>query len=298
MNPTVTLVSAVALSAVVGGAVSLALAPASAPLSAPSGVAPGALAGLGDAVLALQREQERLAGAIDELRMDVAGATPGDQRLPRGEIEAVVAEVLAARAPEPAPGTPTGVPVEPPFDEQAALERLLAGDLDEGEAQRLWRQAADHGAADALLQAFEERVEADPTNPDARVDLGVACLQRIQEVGNGPLAGVYATRADQAFDAALAIDERHWDARFHKAVALSFWPPVFGKQGAAIQQFEVLVAQQAGSVQKPAFARTHLLLGNMYAQMGELEKAQAAWRHGAELFPAFEPLQEQLALNP
>ena len=53
-----------------------------------------------------------------------------------------------------------------------------------------------------------------------------------------------ANKADQAFDAALAVDEKHWDARFTKATALSFWPPIFGKQAESVRQFEILIDQQ------------------------------------------------------
>jgi tetratricopeptide (TPR) repeat protein len=126
--------------------------------------------------------------------------------------------------------------------------------------------------------------------------LGQAYIARIAEVGSSPLAGKYALAADQAFDRALTTDPEHLSARFHKAVALSFWPPVFGKQGAAIAQFEQLVGRQARLTARPSFAETHLLLGNLYEQTGQREKAIAAWQQGATLFPGHTGLAQQLEL--
>jgi len=115
------------------------------------------------------------------------------------------------------------------------------------------------------------------------------------KAGNGPEAGIWATKADKAFDAALAVDDHCWDARFSKAVSLSFWPPVFGKQGEAIKNFEVLTEQQASQPSDPKFAQTWLLLGNMYQQTGRMDQALATWQKGLALFPGNEALQAQIA---
>jgi len=77
-------------------------------------------------------------------------------------------------------------------------------------------------------------------------------------------------------------------------MSLSFWPPVFGKQGEAIRQFEILVDQQADLPRDARYAETHLLLGNMYRQIGEEEQSLAAWQHGLELYPDHLELQGQL----
>jgi cytochrome c-type biogenesis protein CcmH/NrfG len=111
-------------------------------------------------------------------------------------------------------------------------------------------------------------------------------------VPDGQERGLYATKADQAFDAALASDPQHWTARFSKAMSLSFWPPIFGKQGEAITQFETIVAQQESSGQaKPEFAQSYLFLGNLYAQGGKADKAAEVWKKGLSLFPENESLK-------
>ena len=119
-------------------------------------------------------------------------------------------------------------------------------------------------------------------------------LQKTQLSGNGPEAGLWAMKADQAFDDILALDEQHWDARFTKAVALSFWPPIFGKQSEAIRQFEVLREQQRHQTPSAGHGQTYLLLGNLYQQMGQTEKALQVWQEGAGIFPDMAELQAQI----
>src|SRR6185295_3541836 len=86
----------------------------------------------------------------------------------------------------------------------AALAKLLDPNLDDVERQKLWREFSAQGLTDALIAEYEQRAEREPNNPDRKVELGEAYLQKIFEVGNSPLAGVWATKADGAFDAALA----------------------------------------------------------------------------------------------
>jgi tetratricopeptide (TPR) repeat protein len=88
---------------------------------------------------------------------------------------------------------------------------------------------------------------------------------------------------------------RSWDARFAKAVSLSFWPPLLGKQNEAIKNFEVLVEQQAGQPQKPEYAQTYWALGNMYTQSGDKAKALATWQQGLALYPGNAQLEAQIA---
>lgn len=251
----------------------------------------------------LQSEQARMTRALDELQ--TRGASGAGERLESGqELERLVEQALARQlsalearsAREEA-----AVEASEPLDKQALFASVFATEvggepLDSAARQEAWKKLEAAGLAQEAIAWFEEQAEQDPTNPDKRVEVGEAYLLHLQEVGNGPMAGVLATKADRAFDAALEIDSGHWNARFNKAVALSFWPPVFGKQTEAIRQFERLVEQQDPGDHSPKLAQTHLLLGNMYQQLGQQEKAQAAWQLGARLFPQNQALAHQLEL--
>jgi tetratricopeptide (TPR) repeat protein len=110
-------------------------------------------------------------------------------------------------------------------------------------------------------------------------------------------AGQWAMKADSTFDSILKANPENWDARFTKAVSYSFWPPMFGKQQAAIDNFEILVSQQANQTPDPKFAQTHLLLGNLYYQTGQGDKAKEAWSNGLAQFPEDAALREQLGIE-
>jgi len=249
-------------------------------------------------VAELSRSQQGLAEDLRRLREEdqLHPVAAGRSEVP--DVDAAVARWMAEHG-SAAGAAPLAA------DESAAatddsLEQALAlldGDLSDTERQRLWRKFAEQGLTDAIVAAWEERAARAPNDPDMQVSLGEIYLNKIFEVGNSPEAGVWATKADRAFDKALAIDDHHWEARFAKAVSLSFWPPVFGKQGEAIQHFETLVAQQAAAPREDRYAQTHLLLGNMYSQTGEEAKAIAAWQRGLEIFPENEELQKQLAIH-
>jgi tetratricopeptide (TPR) repeat protein len=304
------ILGAVVLSAVAGaGAAVFVVAGSASPGPQNSGVeAAGPGDEIGRRVADLARQQERLQRSLEELRLELArrpDVEGAEGRFPVGELDAAVERYLTRRAQGGAAGD--GLAADEPAAQplagdarEAALEQALAAlrdpELDDVARQELWRELAAKGLTGDIVAEFERRAEEDPTNPERKVELGEIYLNKIFEVGNSPLAGVWATKADKAFDAALALDENHWKARFNKAVSLSFWPPVFGKQAEAISHFETLVAQQASTPSEPGFAQTHLLLGNMYQQQGDTEKAIAAWERGLRAFPDDESLRKQIEL--
>lgn len=251
-------------------------------------------ANLSREVARLGAAQVELAAALEELRL----APRESSRLPAEDVGAAVERYLAGRAVAADAAAPASVAADGDAQRVGdAMAQLLGDELDDNQVQALWAELGKAGLSDELVAAFEARVEGDPNDPDARVELGTAYLQKIFEVGNGPAAGLWAMKADAAFDAALALDERHWDARFTKAVSLSFWPPALGKQNAAIEQFEVLLAQQQGAPNEPRFAETYLYLGNMYQQTGQAEKALSTWQQGLGLYPESLALQSQVQLT-
>jgi tetratricopeptide (TPR) repeat protein len=215
------------------------------------------------------------------------------------EIEAAVAAWMAkhGQALSDAKGAEKKDPQAAARAKEQAIADAFAALTDpatsDAEREKLWKELAKAGLIDALVAEFEKRAELDPDDADKQVDLGSAYLQKLFTVGDME-KGLWATRADKAFDSALVVDDHHWEARFSKAVSLSFWPPLFGKQKESIKNFEVLVAQQSALPSDARYAQTHLWLGNLYQQTGQHEQAVAAWRAGLELFPDNEALKKQL----
>lgn len=253
------------------------------------------------AVHALEQRIAELARDNERLRLELSAVRPtSSPRTSAEDVEAVVARVLREHGLDTLPAVNEAEAVEAAtgsgFDANAALLELLDDDLSEMKKQELWARYAKEGKLDELVALFEERAAADPNDPDAQVDLGGAYLQKVFAAGGGPMAGKWAMKADGSFDTALALDERHWEARFSKATSLSFWPPALGKQGEAIRHFEILMGQQEEGPRQPQHAQTYLMLGNTYQQIGDAQKARATWERGLSLFPDEEALRKQVEL--
>jgi tetratricopeptide (TPR) repeat protein len=288
-----------AVSAVVAAAVAL-LGPAGAPESADVGAAADD-AELRVALEELRAQDQAMRAEIAALRL--AGGAPPVSREPAFDemIERAVARWMQQNggiaAGEGAGADAPETVVAAEFDAEASLAALRHPLLEAHDRDRIWQAAHEAGRTQELILALEQAARLDPKNVALQYELGYGYLMPITlgEV-SGMEAGTWSVKADKAFDAVLALDENHWDARFSKAVSYSFWPPLFGKQQAAIDHFEILVAKQSAMPQRPEFAETYLFLGNMYQQTGNGEKAKEAWNQGLAAFPNHAELRQRLGL--
>jgi tetratricopeptide (TPR) repeat protein len=259
-----------------------------------------------------------LASAIADLQQEVASlrrenesprsepAPAGYQAPARDEdladlVAREVARYLAENSGLAAAGEEASAAAAALTDEQLLEESLRAlmdpaTDWDTGE--EIWKQLYEAGLMEDAIALLEAEVERNPGDMDLRVELGNAYLKPILfGEAAGMDAGVWATKADAAYDAVLAIDDHHWEARFSKAVSLSFWPPIMGKQPAAISNFETLLDQQNQGPSQPHHIETYVLLGNLYQQSNQPEKATALWQQGLAQFPNDPRLIESLGLQ-
>jgi len=245
------------------------------------------------ALRAEQRGQRELLQRLEQLATAQTARAGGESRVPLAEIEAAIARALAARGDAPAPAEKVAEVPQPRRTAAQALEELLALD-DWNASSKLWAELRDQGLVAEVVALFEARAKERANDPEAQVELGSAYLQKLFTVPAGPEQGVWAGKADQAFDAALKLDPQHWDARFSKAVSLSNWPAFLGKQGEAAKHFETLIEQQNAGPARPQHAQTYFFLGNLYQSMGRGEQALATWRTGSQLFPDNSELRKQL----
>jgi tetratricopeptide (TPR) repeat protein len=259
--------------------------------------APDANAEMARRLDALDKHNGDLAKSIDDLRMQIA-AKEAPARVPMGEIDAAVARAIersgAVKGGDALAGAEAKKKSDKTAEAKALFEQLNGKSWEE--AQDVWKKAAEAGVIDELVAMCEKNAADRPNDANAQLELGRAYIQKLMNVPDGPTKGIWSMKADKAYDKALGLDDHNWEARFSKAVNYSFWPPNLGKQRDAIAQFETLVQQQQGQPQQPHFAQTHLWLGNMYTQIGEKDKALAAWQHGLALFPDDAELQHQIAL--
>jgi tetratricopeptide (TPR) repeat protein len=136
---------------------------------------------------------------------------------------------------------------------------------------------------------------ADDTRiPEFPALLGQAYLQKCATLQDVREQGILAMKADQAFDAALNLDANNWEARFTKAVAMSYWPTQMNRGTEVMQHFSTLVEQQEAQSPQPQFAQTYVWLGREYAKYGHAREAREIWQRGAALYPNDQELRSNL----
>jgi tetratricopeptide (TPR) repeat protein len=161
-----------------------------------------------------------------------------------------------------------------------------------------WKQLREAGKLDQAIAELEQRTANDPRSAEDPAALGQAYLQKCGTIQDVREQGILAMQADKLFDTALSLDPSNWEARFTKAVAMSYWPPMLNKGDEVIQNFQTLIQQQETQTPQPQFADTYAWLGDQYQKAGRADDARAVWQRGAALFPADGKLQTKLASAP
>jgi tetratricopeptide (TPR) repeat protein len=215
-----------------------------------------------------------------------------------------VACVLALAACDHAPGATEDAAGREPAAARAAarLDAAAAAELDRLAeavrrapsdhplADRYRELARQHGAAQRAVKWLEQ-LAADPaTGREAAIhfQLGMAYVDVLQTASPVTKPGL-AGRAHAAFDAALARDPNHWDARYGKALLHLRMPASFKQYPKAIEAFTDLLRRQTTLPTRPEFALTYVRLSEAYVLGGDQIRAAAVLRDGLGRFPA-EPL--------
>jgi len=178
------------------------------------------------------------------------------------------------------------------------VDTLVSAQASYAQKQEAWKQLRQAGKLDQAIAELEQRMAANPRAAEYPATLGQAYLQKCAAIQDVREQGILAMQADKVFDAALALDPANWEARFTKAVALSYWPPAMNKGDEVIQHFQTLIQQQETLPQQPQFAQPYAWLGDQYQKAGRTDEARLVWQRGATLFPNDEKLQAKLAAAP
>ncbi len=109
----------------------------------------------------------------------------------------------------------------------------------------------------------------DPKNALYPVALGQAYLKLCATTKDVRAQAIWAMTADVDFETALNLDPSNWDARYTKAVAMTYWPANLNKGDEVIQQFNTLIQQQEQEAPQPQFAQTYEWLGKQYQKAGQ-----------------------------
>ena len=222
--------------------------------------------------------------------VEPAAAQPEQPAQPAAALRVVKATSYTATA-----------PVNPAL-EAASLSRtvdvLVSPLASHQQKQEAWKYLGEAGKLDQAIAELEQRTTNDLRNAECPAALGHAYLQKCGTIKDVREQGILAMQADKMFDTALGLDASNWDARFMKAVAMSYWPPMLNKGDEVIQHFQTLIQQQETQTPQAQFAETYAWLGDQYQKAGRAEDAKAVWQRGAALFPADEKLRTKLASAP
>jgi hypothetical protein len=175
-----------------------------------------------------------------------------------------------------------------------AVEVLVAPDATHEQKQSVWKQLREGRGLDGAIAELQRRFTANPSSPENAAVLGQACLQKCATITDLRDQGMLAMQADKLFDTALNLNPQNWEARFTKAVAMSYWPASMGKTAEVIQQFLLLVQQQETHPSQPQFAETYVWLGDQYQKAGRNEDARSVWVRGSALYPTDQKLGARL----
>jgi hypothetical protein len=176
-----------------------------------------------------------------------------------------------------------------------ALENIVSPRASHAQKEAAWKQLRESGKLDQTITELEERATSNTGVVEYPAALGQAYLHKCATIQDVREQGILAMKADQVFDAALNLDPNNWEARFSKAVAMSFWPTQMNRGTEVLRHFVTLVEQQETQTPQPHFAQTYARLGDEYQKYGHADYAKQVWQRGATLFP--EDLELRLKLE-
>lgn len=240
---------------------------------------------------ALQQRLEQLAKAPAVGSAPVDGslrsaAAPSDEQI-AAAVEAYLQRRAKGAAGGEAPAAALGADGKPTFDMDADFAELIGNNY--WENTEAWKKAFAAGRMDEVVAQFEALAKAAPNDTKVQMDLANAYLAHLQmDQSKWQLS----MKADKVFDKVLALDDKHWEARFTKAMSYTFYPDFLGKKPEAISHFETLVQQQESMPVDASQAQTYLYLGNLL-EARDPQKAKEIWQKGARRHPDNADLQKR-----
>jgi tetratricopeptide (TPR) repeat protein len=178
-----------------------------------------------------------------------------------------------------------------------SMDTLISPGSTHEQRQAAWKQLKDSGQLDQAIAQLQQLMAANPQSAQFPGTLGEAYLQKCSQTDDVRQRAILAMNADELFDTALNLDPNDWEARFTKAVAMSYWPASLNKGQDVINNFLTLIQQQQNLPPQSQYALPYLRLGDVYQKAGDAASALNAWQQGAALYPGNDDLQGRLASN-
>jgi tetratricopeptide (TPR) repeat protein len=107
----------------------------------------------------------------------------------------------------------------------------------------------------------------------------------------------YYSDAMALYEAALALDETLWDARYGLATGYATDTSAASLKIAESHFLKLLQQQESTTATSSRFVLPYTGLGDMYRQQGRDEDARRIWQRGVKHFPRNQHLVERLGLD-
>src|SRR5882672_8369133 len=104
------------------------------------------------------------------------------------------------------------------------IEILLSPESNFEQRQAAWKRLKEAGQLDLAIARLEQRAVNDPGKAENAAALGEAYLKKAGAIEDMRQKAILAMKADETLELALSLDPSNWEARYIKAVGMSYWP--------------------------------------------------------------------------
>ncbi|HVF38933.1 MAG TPA: hypothetical protein VM939_03460, partial [Gemmatimonadaceae bacterium] len=142
------------------------------------------------------------------------------------------------------------------------------------------------GSGKRAEAAFRSIIATDPSNLDAVVGLARVLSQCLLPSAELARQGELSGQAMELLDQVLAVNPRHWTARFVLASINYRSPSFLRRSGEAARHFDELLKIQGDRADVPQFARVYEYRGMLFKRASKTDSAIMVWQRGVSLFPS------------
>lgn len=147
---------------------------------------------------------------------------------------------------------------------------------------------------DACLRTLEERLQDDPNDAELWYTHGRALGLRASFEPPGIERDKYGDAIKRSFRRALELNPQYWQVHYTLASSWRFWPIAEGRLVESIEEAEKALQIMKTSPKEEHNFRAYVLLGDLYIQNGQKQRAAEILREGVKCFPEQKELRAML----
>jgi hypothetical protein len=178
------------------------------------------------------------------------------------------------------------------------VKRYASGTAVDDDMAELMKMAKDRPVFGRILEGLRRRIEANPDDIEARLQLVQAESAGIHVAESIADRAAIGQRVREQIAEVLKRDPDNWEARYTKAVGISHSQRDPKGRADAIREFEAVRTLQESRPLEPRFARTYAQLALVYLSERNTAKARETLEAGLARHPDSDALRRQLESLP